>query len=153
MKGVSELKDALQTKSLTALTKALSELADALAYQLKPPHTEILEFKAQEEAGGFTLHFEARLHLHYSSLGSSQEGLIFAIRFSGDALSDSPTPPIDELFYAGVVESLRVYGYGSRWKSGTIMEPPESMKNLEVAAEEISEIDVGHFYQLLLGSR
>jgi hypothetical protein len=153
MKGISELKEALQTKSLTALTKALSELADVLGYQLRPPHTEILGFKGQEEGEGFALHFEAELHLHYSSLGSSQEGLIFAVRFSGDALSDSPALPIHELFYAGVVESFTVYGYGSKWKGRTMMKPPESMKNLEVVAEEISEIDVGRFYQLLLGSR
>ena len=152
MKAVTDLREALQTKSLTALTKALSELADVLAYELKPPNTEILKFKAQEDGADFALTFEALLHLHYSSVGSHPEGVIFAVRFSGDALSESPTPPIHELFYAGVVESFRVYGYGTRWKGKTILKPPELMKNLDVSVEEISEVDVDYFYQLL-GSR
>ncbi len=149
MKSVSELKEALRSKSLTSLTKALGELAEGLAYQLKFPYTEILQFRAQEEGGRYAVHFEAKLHLHYSNLGSSPEGLIFATKFDGDALSDSPTPPIHELFYAGVVESFQVYGYGSRW-TGTIVAIPDDLaKNLEVASKTISAIDIDRFYQLL----
>ena len=75
--------------------------------------------------------------------------MIFATKFDGDALSDSPTPPIHELFYAGVVESFQVYGYGSRW-TGTIVAIPDDLaKNLEVASKTISAIDIDRFYQLL----
>jgi hypothetical protein len=149
MNGVSAFKEALETKSLTALTKALSELAEGLAYHLKPPYTEILDFKAKEEGSQFAVHFEARLHLHYSNLGNNPEGLIFTIKFGGDALSDSPTPPIHELFYAGVAECLRVYGYGSKWKGTTITTPEEFMKNPEVASKTISLIDIDRLYQPL----
>ena len=111
MKGVTEFKEALESKSLTALTKALSEIADQLAYQLKPPYTEILDFRAREQSGRFSVHFSAKLYLHYSSLASQVEGLLFIIQFGGDALSDTPTPPSDELFYAGsggILQSSRI---------------------------------------------
>ena len=47
MKSVQEkLRDALQTKQLTAITKALGEIANALAYELRPPYTEVQHFTA-----------------------------------------------------------------------------------------------------------
>lgn len=149
MKGVSELKEALQAKSVTALTKALSELAAELAYELKPPYTEILEFKAKEENDMFAVHFQAELDLHYSNLASQQEGLVFVIQFGGDAFSDSPTPPIHELFYAGVVESFSIYGYGSRWKGTAITADQKFMRNLEVSSKTLNDIDGDRFFQLL----
>ncbi len=106
MKGVKEVEAALKTKSLTALTQALSELCEELAYQLKPPYTEILQFRAQEESERFAVEFNARLYLHYASLGSCPEGLVFTISFGGPAIADSPAPPIHELFYAALVESF-----------------------------------------------
>ncbi len=153
MKGVSELHEALKSKSLTALTLALGEVADGIAYQLRPPYTEIQQFKAQEESGRFTIHFQARLHLHYSNPGGTPEGLIFTIKFGGDALSDSPSPPIHELFYAGVVESFQVCGYGSRWTGTKIATALEFRKNLEVPSKTISEIDIDSFYRVLSRQR
>ena len=114
----STLKEALQSKSLTRFTKAVNEAAKGLAFQLKPPYTEILEFKAREQAGRFHIQFAARLHLHYASLRTKGEGLVFTIKFNGEALSDSPGPSIDQLFYAAVVRSLQISGYGSRWAGG-----------------------------------
>ncbi len=149
MKGVSTLRDTVQSKSLPKLTKALSELADELAYQLKPPYTEILRLKAKEEAGRFDVDFAARLHLHYSSLSTSQEGLVFTIQFGGETFADSPNPPIHELFYAAVVESIRVYGYGSKWKGRTITTPQEIAKNLEVTSQTLNEITMDDFHRML----
>ena len=149
MKGVTEFKRALATKSLTALTKALSEIADELAYQLKPPYTEILDFRAREQSGRFRVHFSAKLYLHYSNLANQVEGLLFIIQFGGDALSDTPTPPSDELFYAGVVESFRVHAYGSKWIGQAITASEEIAKNLEVPSRALADIDVKRFVQLL----
>jgi len=149
MKGVSKLREAVQSKSLAALTKALSELADDLAYQLKPPYTEILQSKAKEKANRFAVRFAAKLHLHYSNLRSNQEGLVFTINFGGEAFADSPNPPIDELFYAGVVESLKVYGYGLRWRGKTLQTPDEFVTNLEVRAQTLNEINLDDFYRIL----
>lgn len=153
MKGVSELHEALKSKSLTALTQAISEVADGLAYQLRPPHTEILQLKAQEGGGRFNIHFQARLYLHYSNPGDTPEGLVFTIKFGGDALSDSPSPPIHELFYAGVVESFHVCGYGSIWTGTKIATPLEFRKSLEVPSKTISEIDIDSFYRALSRQR
>ncbi len=153
MKGVSELHEALKSKSLTALTQSLSEVADGLAYRLRLPFTEILQFKAHEEGGRFDIHFQARLHLHYSNPGGNPEGLVFTIKFDGDALSDSPSPPIHELFYAGVVESLQVCGYGSSWTGTKIETPHEFRKNLEVPSKTISEMDIDSFYKVLSRQR
>jgi len=151
LKGVTEFKRALESKSLTALTKALSEIADELAYQLKPPYTEILDFLAKEQSGRFRVHFSAKLYLHYSSLTSQAEGLLFIIQFGGDALSDTPTPPSDELFYAGVVESFRVHAYGSRWIGPAIAVSEEVKKNLEIPPKGLTDIDVNLFVQQLQG--
>jgi hypothetical protein len=149
MKGVTEFKNALKSKSLTALTKALGEIADQLAYQLKPPYTEILDFRAREQSGRFSVHFRAKLYLHYSSLASQVEGLLFIIQFGGDALTDTPTPPSDELFYAGVVESFRVHAYGSHWVGPPITVSEEVTKNLEVSSKELTDIGVNRFVQQL----
>jgi len=151
MKGVTEFKKALESKSLTALTKALSEIAGQLAYQLKSPYTEILNFRAREQSGRFRVHFSAKLYLHYSSLTSQLEGLLFIIQFGGDALSDTPTPPSDELFYAGVVESFRVHAYGSRWIGTAITMSEEVAKNLEVPSEALTDIGVNRFVKQLQG--
>lgn len=149
MKGVTEFKNALESKSLTALTKALSEIADQLGCQLKPPYTEILDFRAREQSDRFSIQFRAKLYLHYSSLASQVEGLLFIIQFGGDALSDTPTPPSDELFYAGVVESFRVHAYGSRWIGPAIAVTEEVAKNLEVPSKALTDIDVNRFVQQL----
>ncbi len=149
MKGVQELAGALKSKSLSALTRALNEIAEGLGYQLRPPYTEILQLKATEEATQFAIAFQARLYLHYSFLGSSPEGLVFTIQFGGESLSDSPAPPTHELFYAGVVQSLQVYGYGSRWKGSNIATPEVFRKNLEVAPRTIIAVDIDSFYRML----
>ncbi|MGA8857477.1 MAG: hypothetical protein WB643_09975 [Candidatus Bathyarchaeia archaeon] len=149
MQGVTEFKEALESKSLTALTTALRDIADQLAYQLKPPYTEILDFRASEQSGRFSVHFRAKLYLHYSSLTSQVEGLLFIIQFGGDALSDTPTPPSDELFYAGMVESFRVHAYGSKWIGPTITVSQEVSKNLEVPSKVLADIDVDRFVQQL----
>lgn len=142
MKGVQGLAEALQSKSLTALTRALSDVADGLGYQLRPPYTEVLHMKATVDATQFAIRFQARLHLHYSNLESTPEGLVFTIEFGGEALSDSPAPPTHELFYAGAVQSLKAYGYGSRWKGSSISTPQLFRKNLEVAPRTIRAIDI-----------
>jgi hypothetical protein len=149
MQGVTEFKQALEDKSLTALTTALRDIADQLGYQLKPPYTQILDFKAMEQSGRFGVHFRAKLYLHYSSLASQVEGLLFIIQFGGDALSDTPTPPADELFYAGMVESIRVHAYGSKWTGPTITVSQEVSKNLEVPSMPLADIDVDRFVQQL----
>ncbi|MGA8904893.1 MAG: hypothetical protein WB661_07785 [Candidatus Bathyarchaeia archaeon] len=149
MKGVKELKEAVKAKSLTTLTKALSQFAEALGYQLKPPFTQIIEFKAKEQTAGFALRFEAELGLHYCNLTNQQEGLVFVIRFGGSALSDSPSPPIHELFYAGVVRSFHVYGYGGAWKGNAIAAHHEFMRELEVSSKLLNEIDVDSFFRQL----
>ncbi len=153
IQGVSELRDALQNKSLTGLTQALSKVAESLTYQLRPPYTEILQFKAKETAKRFTVHFRARLHLHYSSLGTSHEGLVFTIEFGGNAFADIPTPPMDDLFYAGRVRSFRVYGYGSRWVGEKILTPRDLRLNLEIPTEAINAIDVEAFLATVSGRR
>lgn len=147
MKGVTEFKEALESKSLTALTKALSTIADHLAYQLKPPYTEVSDFKAREQSGRFAVNFSAKPCLYYSSLASPMEGLVFIIQFGGKALSDTPSPPTDELFYAGVVDSIRVYGYGSKWVGPAVTVDEEITKNLEVPSKTLADIDLDRFVQ------
>jgi hypothetical protein len=144
-----KLEDAIRSKSLTPITKALGELAERLGYQLKPPYTEVSNFKAKEVDEGFIVQFTAKLHLHYSSLERADEGLVIVIRFSGEALADSPTPPIHELFYAAVVDSLSVYGYGSRWPGAVTKTPSEYRENLEVTAGYLNQLQLAHVYQSL----
>lgn len=147
MKDGKELSEAVKAKSLTGLTKALSHLAEGLGYEMKPPFTQIIEFKAKEESGRFALRFEARLGLHYCNLASRDEGLVFLVQFGGSALSDSPSPPIHELFYAGVVRSFHVYGYGGAWKGNAIAEPQDFAEELEVSAKFLKEIEVDRFLE------
>jgi hypothetical protein len=151
MKGAVKLKEAIETRSLTSLTKAISLLADELAYQLKPPYTELSKLNAKEEDERFRLHFEAQLHLHYSSLVGKGEGLIFAIQFHGDAFSDSPVPPLPDLFYAGIMESLHIFGYGDRWNGTGIQLQQELSRNLEIPPTTVYEIAVDRLYELLEG--
>src|SRR3990172_2660601 len=108
---LNNLQDALQTKRLAAVTKALSELAERLAYQLRSTYTEVLRFIAREEDDRYAIEFAAKLHLHYSSLGKQNEGLVFMVEFERDAYADSPNPSLHELFYAAVVNSVSSYAY------------------------------------------
>jgi hypothetical protein len=149
MKGVKEFEKALESKSPTGLTKALSRIADELGYQLKPPYTEIRDFRARERSGRFSVKFDAKLHLHYSTLASCREGLLFIIQFGGKALSDTPNPPADELFYAGVVKSVRVYGYGTKWAGRAVTVAQEIMNNLEVPLKKLVNVGPHHFIQQL----
>lgn len=136
MKNVlNNLQDALQTKRLAAVTKALSELAERLAYQLRPPYTEVLRFIAREEDDRYAIEFAGKLHLHYSSLEKQNEGLVFTLEFDGDAYADSPNPSLHELFYAAVVNSVPSYAYGTGWKGNSIPTPPEFAENLEVRSQ------------------
>lgn len=77
------------------------------------------------------------------------EGLLFIIQFGGDALSDRPTPPSDELFYAGVVESFRVHAYGSKWIGPAITVSEEVAKNLELPSKTLTDIEVNRFVKQL----
>jgi len=149
MKNAKELGEALKAKSLTGLTKALSNLAEKLGYELKPPFTQIIELKAKEERGRFALRFEASLALHYCNLANQQEGVVFDIQFGGSAIADSPSPPIDELFYAGIVRRFQVYGYGSGWKGKEVATQKRFMDELEVSSNFMNEIDVDSFFQQL----
>ena len=138
----SQLQDALQTRRLTTVTKALGELGEKLAYQLRPPYTEILQFKASEEDDRFAVEFSAKLHLHYANLQNRDEGLVFLLQFSGEASADSPNPPIHDLFDAGVVDSLLVYGYGSRWMGRSEETPRPFAENLDVTSPALVAIDL-----------
>lgn len=146
---LKNLQDAIRNKSLTSLTKTLGELAEQLGYQLKPPYTEVLNFRAKERGDRFAVRFTAKLHLHYSSLERSGEGLVFVVKFSGGALTESPAPPIHELFYAAAVGSLSVYGYGSKWHGKAITTPAEYRENLEITVEHLNHIQLVYLYQLL----
>lgn len=149
MKGVYELREAVNAKSLTRLTKALSRIAEELGYELKPPFTQMIEFRAKEQNAGFALRFEARLGLHFCSRANREEGLVFAIKFGGSALADLPSPPIHELFYAGVVRRFQVYGYGDAWEGKPITLQEELTQELEVSSMLLNEIDVKSFFEQL----
>ncbi len=149
MKGAKKLKEAIDTKSLTALTKAIGLAGDELAYQLKPPYTELLELRAKEEDEKFNLHFRAKLHLHYSSRTKREEGLVFMIQFSGDAFSDTPVPALSDLFYAGIVELLQIYGYGDGWNGTATQFGEELSKSLELPATAIREVKLNRLYKVL----
>jgi len=130
---------------VSSVTQALSELAEKLGYQLKPPYTEVMELKAKQEENRFAIHFSAKLHLHYSRLQTQNEGLVFTLQFGGEAYADSPNPPVDELFAAGVVDSLFVYGYGSNWPGQTIHTPDKLTQNLEVKSRKLNRIAIDDF--------
>jgi hypothetical protein len=149
MKGTAKLKAAVQSRSLTNLTAALNEIDGELAYQLRPPFTEVKRYKASEEADRFAVEFSASLYLHYSSLATPSDGLVFAIDFGGSALADAPIPPIHELFYAARVEQLKIYGYGARWKGRSIPTPDKLASNLEVPSRTLNELELDDFYVAL----
>jgi hypothetical protein len=146
--NTDDLKEALESKSLTALTKAIGRVANSLAYALKPPHTEVLQLSSKEESDGYSVRFEARLRLHYSA---SEDGLVFIIEFGGDALSDTPSPLLHDLFYAAVVRQVNVYGYGSAWMGKTIATPQEFTQHLEVTSPTVNEIEMNEFFDVLQG--
>jgi hypothetical protein len=139
---LNNLQDALQERRLTAVTKALSELTERLAYQLRPPYTEVLHFTAREEDDRYAIEFGAKLHLHYSSLEKQNEGLVFTVGFEGEAYADSPNPSLHELFYAAVVNSVSLYAYGTRWKGKSIPTPREFAENLEVRSQTLLLVEL-----------
>jgi hypothetical protein len=146
--GSAKLQSAIQSRSLGDLTKAIGELADRLGYQLRPPFTQVKRFTSKEDAERFSIQFEGQLSLHYTGPGRQDEGLIFSVGFSGSALADTPTPPINELFYAASVDSMSVYGYGARWKGETITTPNEFSENLEVAVNALSKVEMRDLFTL-----
>jgi hypothetical protein len=149
MSAALKLRESIRSRSLTALTKSITELANELAYQLKTPYTEIMRLKAREDGDRFTVIFAAKLHLHYTSLEREEEGLVFTIQFGGDTLAESPTPPVHELFYAAAARSLFIHGYGSRWKGKPTVTPKEFAQNLEVKSEMLAEIETEDFFRIL----
>jgi len=137
-----KLRVALQSRELNSITRALREFSEKLGYQLKPPYTEVLHLEAEEEGNRFAIQFSANLYLHYSKIPTGNEGLVFTLGFSGEAYSDSPNPPVDELFGAGVADSLSVCAYGSKWSGETIATPDLFAKNLEVASPTLMRISM-----------
>lgn len=140
-------KDALGSKKIVPLTKALNELAEESGWQLRPPHSEILKFRATEENEFYEVSFKARVSLHYSNREKQAEGIVFTMEFSGDAYADSPNPAIDELFYAGQIDSITVYAYGTHWKGETIQTPKDFAENLEVPSETLTIVPIGEFLE------
>jgi len=148
--NTDDLRQALESKSLTALTKAIGRIANSLAYELKPPYTELLQLTSREEGDEYSIHFEARLSLHYRA---REDGLVFKIDFGGDTLSDTPSPLLHDLFYAAVVKEVRVYGYGHAWDGKSIATPEEFTQNLEVTSPTVDEIELKDFLDILQGVR
>jgi len=134
---------------VSSVTHALGEVAEKLSYQLKPPYTELIQLKANQEGSRFAIQFSAKLHLHYSSLHTQDEGLVFTLQFSGEAYADSPSPPVDELFAAGVVDSLLVYSYGTNWPGQTISTPDQLARSLEVKSRTLNRISIDDFLKSL----
>jgi hypothetical protein len=141
----SELEEALQSRKLNRVTRALSELAEELAYQLKPPYTEVIRLKAEEDGQRYAIQFSARLHLHYSNIQTQREGLVFTVQFSGEAYADSPNPPIEELFATALVDSFVVFGYGKEWAGQVVPTPDQFEKNLEVNSLTLNRIPTAVF--------
>jgi hypothetical protein len=139
---LNNLQGALQERRLTTVTKALSELAERLAYQLRLPYTEVLHFIAREADDRYAIEFAAKLHLHYSSLERQNEGLVFTLEFEGDAYADSPNPSLHELFYAAVVNSVSSCAYGTGWQGKSIPTPPEFAENLEVRSQTLLLVEL-----------
>jgi len=148
--NTGELEEALDSKSLTALTKAIGNVAENLGYQLKPPHTEVLQLNSKEEAEEYTVNFHARLRLHYCKPG---EGIVVVVVFNGEALSETPTPLLHDLFYAAVVSQVDVYGYGEKWPGKTLATPREFKEQLEVPTLTVNEIGMDQFLKNLQGVR
>jgi len=143
----NRLQDALQSRRLDSVTQALGELAEKLAYQLKPSYTEVIHLRAEEDRHHFAIQFSAKLHLHYSSLQSRDEGLVFTVQFSGEAYADSPNPPIHELFAAGLLDSFVVYGYGRKWAGQVIATADQFWQNLEVPSRTVNQIPTDDFLE------
>ncbi|MGA2784681.1 MAG: hypothetical protein ABSF09_08300 [Candidatus Bathyarchaeia archaeon] len=140
----SKIKSAIQSKSLTELTKAISELGDELAYQLRPPNTEVTQFRSKEENDCYILHFSASLQLCYSSM-VTHEGIIFVIEFDGDARSEEPTPPMHELFYAAIVRAITIYAYGKKWTGRPIPTPSALSRSLDLKDPTIMSLSLDDF--------
>ena len=149
MLNSAKLREAVQSRSLTCLTKAISDTSNGLGYGLKSPYTEILELRAKEVGDRFQLHFDARLHLHYASLQREREGLVFIIQFGGEALSDSPSPPLDELFYAAVVRSLQISDYGPRRSQEGMTVSKEIAEHLELPSNSLEAISFEGFCKMV----
>ncbi|HUK28390.1 MAG TPA: hypothetical protein VLV31_08200 [Candidatus Acidoferrales bacterium] len=146
--NTGELEEALETKSLTALTKAIGKVADELGYQLKPPHTELLQLTSKEETEGYSVHFHAQLRLHYCK---PQEGIVVAAEFGGDALAETPTPLFHDIFYAAIIEKVELYGYGTRWPGKALPTPREFIEQVEVPAPTINDLGMKDFLRILRG--
>ena len=140
MNRSAKIRNSIQTKSLNQLTKTLGEIADILAFQLKPPYTEIKQFKAQEDDDRYSLQFQGTLRLPYQSLERHDEGLIFYVDFAGEAMSDLPNPPIHELLYAASVTSLTMFGYGERWPGEIVEAQGELLNGLEVPGSTVKKV-------------
>jgi len=149
MLNSAKLREAVQSQSLTRLAKAISEAAEGLGYQLKPPYTEILELRAREVGDSFQVHFDASLHLHYASLQHEREGLIFMIQFGGDAISDSPSPPLDEHFYAAAVQSLQISDYRPRRNQERTTVSREIAEHLELPSDSLEAITFESFCKMV----
>jgi hypothetical protein len=149
MKRTAKLMEAVQSRSVSAITKAVADLADEIDFQLKPPYTELKEFKAREEGERFIIRFAAKLCLHYSGFGKRSEGFVLVVEFSGEAFAESPSPPLHELFYAEKAEMLSVYGYGGLWRGEAIATPVEFAKNLEVNSPALVQMNLQDFYRIL----
>jgi hypothetical protein len=136
--AISNLISALQSGRMVAVMGALEDVRRWLGYEPKPPYHEMVESRAGLRFGAdptlrpLTVKFTARLYLHYTSVRAGSEGLVFAVRFSGTDYSDSPFPPVEELFPRGSVDSFEVYGYGSRWKGQAVSTPEELLHKLEI---------------------
>lgn len=139
------LRQAIKTKSVAILTKVIGRLAEELAYRLTLPHTEIIEFKSKKYVDRYRIHFSAISRLSYNASKTQDEGLVFAINFGGDAISDMPVPPIHELFYAGKITSLRVYGYGDNWVGKRIRTPVELRQLLDLKIATVNLIKIQDF--------
>jgi hypothetical protein len=139
------LKKSIETRKLDSVMRALDGLREQLGYRLRPPYTEVIRLRADEGLQGFEIEFTAVLHLHYSSLPDPDEGLVFSVQFSGALLSDSPSPPVNELFAAGLVDSLAVYGYGGRWKGKPVSTTDELRQRLEIPSLPLSLLSIEDF--------
>src|SRR5208282_1611725 len=140
MSRSAKFRNSIRTKSLNQLTNSLGDVADLLAFQLKPPYTEIKQFKAQEEDDRYFLQFQGILRLPYQSLERPDEGLIFYVDFVGEAMSDLSNPPIHELLYAASVTSLTIFGYGERWPGEIVEAQRESLNGLEVLGSTVKKV-------------
>lgn len=77
------------------------------------------------------------------------EGLVFTMGFGGEGYADSPAPPVDELFAAGLVDSFVVYGYGKRWPGQSVRTPHELADRLELPSPMLNEIATDDFLHMI----